>query len=499
MTRGTRTWRASASRLVRVVAFPSAFVMNLGLAALVLTAGAVAQSPQSQDPLALVGRAEQLCAAPDKEEKEDAILLLWDAFEQLGARAAQPEGAAGLSTALALLQANDPLHGERLAACTAVARAHADLALLYRGKKWFATASQCLDLAERFDRVPAARERANLVAAWPKGLERPSSSAPARDSLLQRSAALRAEGPWAERGDVLECGPHPANTPWYDWVLPGQHEDCELSIEFRSSDAKAGHDCALLVGLDSNTAFYQVIAAYYTDKAMYDLVILEHDAGKPAKLVGGAWVSPVATPDGFHRLTFRVHGDSLRAQLDSTPAVEVKASVVPRGRFGVTVGIHNQPSVAVTLRNLRCDPWPPLTEEAVRARAEAAAQKRIGQAVDSAPALLARKEAETAASALRAALRDADSLAVGAVRTNLTRSIEAMLAKADLLHPRRKKAGQDGARAFVALAERYATAGQLRAAHRLAVIAAELDPEGSAAKLAATRQAVEEWKKTKGR
>ncbi|HZN41698.1 MAG TPA: hypothetical protein VFD82_23035 [Planctomycetota bacterium] len=37
------------------------------------------------------------------------------------------------------------------------------------------------------------------------------------------------------------------------------------------------------------------------------------------------------------------------------------------------------------------------------------------------------------------------------------------------------------------------------AAHRLVVIAAELDPEGSAAKLAATRQAVEEWKKTNGR
>jgi len=53
--------------------------------------------------------------------------------------------------------------------------------------------------------------------------------------------------------------------------------------------------------------------------------------------------------------------------------------------------------------------------------------------------------------------------------------------------------------AFVALADRYATAGQVRAAHRLVVIAAELDPEGSAAKLAATRQAVEEWKKTNGR
>lgn len=472
--------------------------MNLGLAALVLTAGAVAQSPQSPDPLALVGRAEQLCAAPDKVDKEDAILLLWDALEQLCVRADRP-AAAGLSTALALLQANDPLHGERWAAGTAVARAHADLALLYRGKKWFAAASQCLDLAERFDRVAAARERANLVAAWPKGLQPPSQSAPARDSLLQRSAALRAEGPWLERGEVLECGAHPANTPWYEWVLPGQHEDCELSIEFRSSDAKAGHDCALLVGLDQDTFFYQVIAAYYTEEAMYDLVVFERHEDKPEKLVGAAWVKPVAAPDGFHRLTFRVHGDSLRAQLDSTPAVQVKASVVPRGRFGVTVGIHNQPSVAITLRNLRCDPWPPLSAEAVRAREEAAAQKRIGQALDSAPALLARKEAETAAAALRAALRDADSLPVGAVRTNLTKSIEALLAKADLLHARRKKMGQDGARAFVALAERYAAAGQVRAAHRLVVIAAELDPEGSAAKLAATRQAVEEWKKANGR
>jgi hypothetical protein len=39
----------------------------------------------------------------------------------------------------------------------------------------------------------------------------------------------------------------------------------------------------------------------------------------------------------------------------------------------------------------------------------------------------------------------------------------------------------------------------VRAAHRLVAIAADLDPEGTAAKLAAMRDAIEAWKKSNGR
>src|SRR5439155_23224636 len=110
-----------------------------------------------------------------------------------------------------------------------------------------------------------------------------------------------------------------------------------------------------------------------------------------------------------------------------------------------------------------------------RSRMQAEAQTRVASALDAAKGMLARKAGEPAAVVLRKAQADAVSLAPGMLRDNLMQAVEKMLARADPLLPRRKRVGQDSAKALVAVADRYAAAGWVRAAYRLVLIAADFD------------------------
>ena len=221
-------------------------VVSVAVLALVAGAGsALSQEGQAANPFTLVANAERCLA---QGATEDGILLLWDALDGFAARPDQSASAAGVRAALELLQGHDPLHGERLALLKAQARAQIDLALVYRGKKWGLSAADCLDLADRFEVGASHKERTQLQAL-PPGSE-PSVLEPRGYSLLKRREAVRAVGPWHEVGDTLEFDRHPAKTGWYEWIIDAEHEDCELSVEFRSSDEKAAHDCSLHVGLD---------------------------------------------------------------------------------------------------------------------------------------------------------------------------------------------------------------------------------------------------------
>ncbi|HEX6813740.1 MAG TPA: hypothetical protein VF384_19120 [Planctomycetota bacterium] len=190
--------------------------------ALVSSAGsAFAQEGQADGAIDLVARAERLFT---ESAPEDAILLLWVALERLCPTADKPASAAGITAALGVLKTHDPLHAERLTALAAVARAQVDLALLYRGKRWVLSAADCLDLADRFDAAASRKERAQLATTRPAGGE-PSITEPRGYSLLKSAEVVRAEGPWCEVGDTLECDRHPAKTPWYEWTVDAQHED----------------------------------------------------------------------------------------------------------------------------------------------------------------------------------------------------------------------------------------------------------------------------------
>src|SRR5205814_979895 len=138
--------------------------------------------------------------------------------------------AAGIATARTLLAANDPLHAARVAAFAAVAKAQVDLAAAYRGCKWYETAADRLDLADRFDGEAAVRERLQLAAALPKT---PGGLPLKGNALFRRSATARVTGSWKEGEDTLEYGGNKGKTR-HEWVLDQLHDDCELSVEFRA-------------------------------------------------------------------------------------------------------------------------------------------------------------------------------------------------------------------------------------------------------------------------
>jgi hypothetical protein len=447
----------------------------------------------SVEPLELVARGEKACADADKEP---AILLLWEALERLAEDADNPANATGIATALALLKANDRLEADRLATFQTVARFYADLAAIYRAKKWFDTAADRLDFADGFDRAATARERQQLAQARPKGPGSTGALSP-KVALLRKAATVRAIGPWKEQGDTLECGGNTMKGPRHEWVIDALHEDCEVSVEFRGSDAKIGHNATIAVGLDGNSCYFEIIAEYQPKWGCYSLGMWEHDANAAREIT---YSNPPAavTPDGFHRLTVRVRGASLCAWLDASPPLESKTSVVPRGRFGLFVGVTDQDTSPITFRNLRRRPLP-REANGGDAAVQAEAQRKIGRTLSAANTMMGEKRLEPAAAMLRDAVLDAHSLPAGVLRDGFLKTLDSMLTTADSLSMRSKQAAQDSAKALLALADRYAGAHMARAAERLVRRAAEIDPDGCAARLEAAKQAVDEWQKAQGR
>src|SRR5262245_61442022 len=138
------------------------------LTALPLTAIVRAQDPAAKtpDPVMLVGKAERLVAK--KEDVEDAGLLLWQALEILATKPDNPMRNATAMTARYLLNEHDPLEKERRRVYESVAKQQIELAQAYRSRKWLDAAQTRIDVAMRFDRDAAAKERALLDGARPK-------------------------------------------------------------------------------------------------------------------------------------------------------------------------------------------------------------------------------------------------------------------------------------------------------------------------------------------
>lgn len=188
--------------------------LRLPRSSLAVLASLSAQGPEGAalDPVQLVASAEKLCAGA---ERETGVLLLWDGLEQMLGLAESPARTAAMQAARALLKTHDPLHADRLAAFTAIAKAQAELATSYRLKKWFDAAAERLDFAERFDRELANRERAQLAGVRPKGAPvpheivafDPADLAAERDTLILRAEALLAAFPQGKvRYDPAKAG-----------------------------------------------------------------------------------------------------------------------------------------------------------------------------------------------------------------------------------------------------------------------------------------------------
>lgn len=461
---------------------------------------AVAQEPAAkpQDPLALVAKAEKLCAAGDKE---GGVLLLWQALELLAQPPEHPVRASAAMTARSLLKSHDPLDADLRAAQLAVAKAQVELATAYRTRKWFDTAAQRLDVAERFDREIVTKERGLLAAQRPKARAEaapaptPAAAAAKGNPLFRRDALVRSSGVWHEGEEQLECAAHAANSGVHEWVVKGDHADGEMVVEFRSADGKGDENVSLAFGLGGDGPSYLASAAHYKDhQGLYTVILFEVSGGQ-YKDLGNVSAAGVAGPDGFHRLAVRVRGGKVLVQLDEAAPLEVTVANPPSGQFGLAVGLGNRDSPAVVFRGLRAGPLPAdaPSDEDLRAEAAAAVQSAVLAAVDRAKVLTERKQPEAAAAELREAVLAARELPAGLLRDNLVQSIDGMLTGVDPLAAKRRKAGQDAAKAFVVVADRYAAAGQVRLAARVVDIAVGFDLEGTAARQVAAQQAVAAW------
>ncbi|HEX6810111.1 MAG TPA: hypothetical protein VF384_00685 [Planctomycetota bacterium] len=477
------------------------------LALVSFTAFARAQDPKSQDPdpVALVAKAERLVAK--KEEVEDAALLLWQALELLAAKPDHPIHNATAMTARYLLDEHDPLEKERRRVFASVAKQQLELAQAYRTRKWLDTAQTRVDVAMRYDRDAAAKERGLLEAARPK--PKAVAAAAAKDAekepekpkpgpLLERANTDNVVGTWQVVDDRLECVDDPTDSTLNEWTTNATHENHEIVVEFKPQDAVKDHNAGIAFGIvfDSVKRSYSGYRAQYHYSAQNKLhgVMLWFQSDEMQDL-GEAWIPVAKSPDGFHRLSVQVHGKSVSVQFDHQTIMSKELPAEVRGQVGLVLGIGGKPSCPVQFRNFRVDPLAAdaPTDEEVREQAAAELQKSIASSLDEAKSLLDKKQPEQASLVLRDALGELEGMQEGVLRKNLAASIEQMLHQTDTIAPKRKKAAQTIAAELAGLADKYTTAGRARLALVLAKHAASFDPDGQAARLATAREAVRTW------
>lgn len=463
-----------------------------------LLAGQAPTKADGKDVLALVSRAE---AALKSKETEEAILLLWQALDQLGELPANPVLDSARLSALFLLEKNDPLEARRRAAFGSVAKQQVELAALYRGKKWFDVAANRLDVADGYDRDAGKKERGLLDAARPKPkVEGATPAEPPRSKLaplLQRANIEYHDGEWKEDGEVLECHAPPGKH--IEWITKQAHGDHEIVVEFRPKAPAEEHNVILTFGLSVDAANatngYRLAYHYAPKGKRYGLYFLTVRGMQVTDLGTWGWGLVSPTEDGFHRLSVQVRGSRLRAQVDGGAAVEADAGQAVRGTVGLMQGIADTPTCAVQFRNFRVDPLPAdmPTDDELREKAALENQNEITKAVDAAKELIAKKQPEPASLKLREALGRIRDMDAGVLRDNLSSAIERMLAETDPFAVRRRKAAQTSAAELVALGDAYAKAGMVRAAEVLVADATGFDPDGLAARLAAANEAVRQW------
>lgn len=477
-------------------------LLRLGVALIATVTFAASQQPAAAadtEPMRLVQRAEQLLG---KGEVEDAVLLLWRALGELTALPEDPVRGACRLTAEHLLAEHDPRDAARLQVHASIARQQLTLAQAYKGRKWYETALGRCDVARRYDRGEADKVHAAIAAARPKAKAEAAAAAAEPDGeradrWLQRAETQFVSGDWRMVDGLLQVT-HPAGGH-AEWITNAVHEDHEVVVEFRPVDPRHVHDATLMVGCEilPGTANFSGYRAQCSYSPEHDAYVLDVWAirGMEFRSLGNAWMQSPPNADGFRRLSVQVNGKSLRIQLDAAKALEAEADAPVRGHVGLIHGIDGSQSCPVQFRGLRVDPLPSdmPSDEHLRERRLAALQSTIAGAVDRAKALLRDKQPEPAAQLLRQTLHDVSELPAGLLRENLGKAIAELLRSADPLAARRTKAAAQIAGELVTLADAYAAAGMVRAAHELVLDAARFDPDGTAARLAAAAEAVGAW------
>lgn len=489
---------------------PAAF-----LPCLLLATAAIAQAPVAgkgagaaakPDPVALVAQAEKQLGKKDADV-EAAVLLLWQALDELALTPASTVRDATALSARFLLQQHDPREGERRKTHASIAKQQVELATAYRLKKWLDTATTRVDAADRFDRDAGTKERAAIAAARPKDkpipakpATAPAKAAPAAPSLLQKAQAEFAVGSWVEADGGVRLAPlTPDAATINEWVSRAAHADHEVALEFRPLEAGRKFDVALCVGLgilpDSNAySGVRLHLAYDPDGDQIGVQTIQLIRGAHSALAD-VWHPATKSADGWRRLAVRVQGESLRVFVDETDYGTSAAKGAVRGKVGMMNGMSGRTTCGLEIRNLRIAPLPAdaPTDDELKAKAAADDRDAITRLVDDGKALADKKQPEAAAAKLREALARIDAMDAGVLRDALRSGVEPQLDKADPLAPRRRKTAQAIAAELVALADQYAAADWPRAAEQVVAQAAAFDPVGVAARVESARAAVQQW------
>lgn len=479
----------------------------LFLAAAAAQGAAPRDNAAGDDPLTLVGRGEKLL---QKGEKEDGLLLLWQALDGLAGTSGNAAHQAAVLSARFLLNEHDPLEPARRELWTLIARRQVELAAAYRQKKWFDTAATRIDVASLFDDDAAAKEREALAGARPKGKPVATTPAPAaptapaadqRPPLLQPDNVQFRAGSWRDAGPCIEAPAYDrASVSPLEWVCKASHADHEVVAQLRPASDDKDFNVGIALGLavrsgELNYSGYRCYCQYFAEQKAFMLLVTCVE-GSQARVVASASIGNApAAADGFRRLSAQVRGASLRVQLDALPPLEITAPTPLRGNVGLVHGLYETSSCVVVIRDLRVEPLPTdaPSDEELRQQVEQERQHTITAGVDRAKELLTKKQPEAAATALRETIDRVQEMAAGVLRDNLGKSIETMLQQADPLAARRKKAAQTIAADLVVLADKYAADGRVRMALALLQRATAFDPDGTTTRLAAAEAAVEQW------
>ena len=470
-----------------------------------LTVNLATQAPPKDrpEPIALVNQAEQLL---QKKETEDAILMLWQALDELAQRPSNPVHEATSLSARFLLSEHDPREMERRRVFASVAKQQVELATAYRGKKWLQVAASRLEVADRYDRDIGAKERALLLAAKPKDPKvaqgqppaAPEPGKPGLSPLLQRANTPRIFGEWREVGDCLESCAQTGNEGYLlEWVPSGTHADQEIIVEWKATEPTKDHNLGIWVGFDEERVGrkgYRAQVQYHPEARSYEVSLSEYPRDGKPDLASKLVEAPIEA-GGFHRLSVQVRGTQIHVELDSTSAISANTEAPVRGQAGLFSGVAAVACGPIQYRNFRIDPLPAdlPSDEEVRAKAAADNQNAITQGVDAAKDLINKKQPEAASLRLRDVLTHVDDMAAGVLRDNLKKSIEQMLTQTDSIAAKRKKAAQAISAELAALADQYATAGLVRAGLAIAQQASAFDEAAQVARIATLREKVQQW------
>lgn len=454
---------------------------RLYLAGSLQVAAALAAQGTSEvpDPSTLIARAEALL---NNKESEFAVLALLKALEQLGPMPSDPANDAARQSALRLLTTADPIHERRSTAFAAIAKQEAELAGLYRAKKWLDVAATRSSVAAAFDRDVAFGEKGGAVGPKPKAATPGKSTATKAGlaPLLRRANAEFVYGEWKETDDRLQCQAPAGGV--MEWVCKDQHADHEIVIEFQAADAAQDHHFMLLWGLsrdkDANKYFgYSLLLHFEAKTRSYGMWMRKRDATDSD--LANQSVKSTPMPDGFHRLVLQVRGNFVSARLDATKPLEAETPTPARGRPGLFQGVKGLGFSAVQFRNLRINSLPVLAPvgEELAAKGSAPTGTEIGDTITSAKDAIDKKQPEAAARRLYGAQQRLLAMEPSGDREQLAKTIDQLLARCDPLASRRKTAGEAVAAELLALAGAYRTAGMARVAEVLTERASRFAPE----------------------